>query len=294
MTDSKATQAGETSFGQILAAVDLGPLSPAILQWSGFLGSGFGSRIEVYHAYWFDYPPYITDSSAEALIKNSEAQRRAIVKELRSLAEQNLDSHLEWSVRVAEGYASTALLNRLEEETFDLLVVGSHGRSGISRLLLGSVAERLIRSAAVPILVARQSESKPIVKNILVPANFTPHSERGVEFAADLASKFGARLHIIHAVEEAGSPEEAFKYLCEWVPSASRRRCEIREVVREGNAAEQVVLAAREESVDLVVLGAERRPFLEFTTLGTTAERVVRHSPCSTLVLPVTPKDAEQ
>lgn len=278
------------SFERILSAVDLGPLSLDVLRWSGFFGRSFGSQIEVFHAYWLDYPRYITESSADSLLKNSEVQREAIGSELGVLAEKHLGSKVAWSVRIAEGHVTAELLARLEGAPVDLVAVGSHGRSGFARLMLGSVAETLIRSVAIPVLVARSSrEEKPelAVRDILVPVNFTPHSEKGVEIASELASRFGARLHIIHAVEGKGSREKAFRELCDWVPSSSRRQCEIKEVVREGNAAEQVVLAAREESVDLVVLGAEHRPFLEFTTLGTTAERVVRHSPCSTLVLPI-------
>ena len=297
MSYSAGSNGEHWSFERILSAVDLGPLSPDILSWSGLFGAAFSSRVEVFNVYWFDYPPYITESLAEGLLRDSEVQRRAIEKELSALAEKHLGSKTAWSVRTAEGHATTTLLAQLEGDPVDLLAIGSHGRSGIARLLLGSVAESLIRSVTIPVLVARSArESKPeaAVRDILVPVNFTSHSERGVEFAAHLASRFGARLHIIHALEGQGSRKEVLRQLCDWVPPSSRSQCEIKEVVREGNPAEQVVLAAREESVDLVVLGAERRPFLEFTTLGTTAERVVRHSPCSTLVLPVARETPEK
>jgi len=290
MSYSSGSKGKDWSFDRILGAVDLGPLSPDILRWSGLFGSAFGSRIEVFHVYWFDYPPYITESLAEDLLRDAEVQRRVIEKDLRALAEKYLDSKTVWSVGIAEGHTATTVLAQIEAKSVDLLVIGSHGRSGIDRLLMGSVAESLMRSAKIPVLVTRStkdSETKPTLKDILVPVNFTEHSERSIEFAAHLASKSGARLHVIHAVEEHDSPEVGLRQLCEWVPSSSREQCEVKEVIREGNAAEQVVLAARAESVDLVVLGAERRPFLELTTLGTTVERVVRHSPCSTLVLPL-------
>lgn len=290
MSHSDGSKMTTWEFQRILSAIDLGPLSTDVLRWTALLGTVFDSQIEVFHAYWFDYPPYITESSAEGILKNFEVQRRAVETELKTLAERHLGPKKGWSIKVAEGHATSAVQARLNEESADLLVIGSHGRSGIARLLLGSVAENLIGSVTVPILVARswrKHESEPAIRDILVPVNFTPHSERAVELATHLASKYRARLLIVHAVEELGSREEAVRHLCEWVPSSSREKCEVKEVVREGNAAEQVVLTAREEAVDLVVLSAEHRPFLELTALGTTAERVVRHSPCSTLVLPL-------
>jgi nucleotide-binding universal stress UspA family protein len=297
MSDSGGSETVDWSVDRILGAVDLGPISPDIIRWSGLFGSTFGSQIEVFHVYWFDYPPYITQSLAESLLSDSELRRKAIEEELSTLAKEYLPSKAKWSLGIAEGQTTTALLARLEAEPVDLVALGSHGRSGIARLMLGSVAESLIRSVTIPVLVIRSgsdTRSEPAVREIMVPVNFTSHSKRGVEIGAYLASKFGARLHIIHALEGQGFRKDTLRQLCDWVPSSSREQCEIKEVVREGNAAEQVVLAAREESVDLVVLGAEHRPFLEFTTLGTTAERVVRHCPCSTLVLPLPSRHGDE
>ena len=80
--------------------------------------------------------------------------------------------------------------------------------------------------------------------------------------------------------------EEVRQRLCDWVPQEVRGRCQISEVVGRGNPAEQIILMAREHSADLIVMGAQHRPFLEFTTLGTTTERVMRHSLASVLVIP--------
>jgi len=71
-----------------------------------------------------------------------------------------------------------------------------------------------------------------------------------------------------------------------WIPGGLQRMCEITEVVLEGDAAERIVERARTREADLVVLGAEHRRFLEFTTLGRTTERVMRYSPCTVLLVP--------
>jgi len=88
------------------------------------------------------------------------------------------------------------------------------------------------------------------------------------------------------AVEDAAGRGTAEEQLHAWLPSGLRRMCEISEVVLEGDAAERIVELARVQKADLVVLGAEHRRFLEFTTLGRTTERVMRYSPCTVLLVP--------
>jgi nucleotide-binding universal stress UspA family protein len=140
----------------------------------------------------------------------------------------------------------------------------------------------------VPALVARGADAAPdSVRRILCPVSLTDTGRRCLETSAALAAAFHATLDVLHAAEQPGeSSTEVHDRLCEWVPSEARRACEVTEIVRHGNAAEQIILHAREHPVDLIVLAAEHRPLLEMTTLGTTTERVMRHSPCSVLTLP--------
>ena len=73
--------------------------------------------------------------------------------------------------------------------------------------------------------------------------------------------------------------------LCQWIPAEIRDHCDLVEVVRHGNEAEQILLAAREKAVDLIVMEAGRRPILDVSILGTTAERVVRHADPAVLLI---------
>lgn len=76
------------------------------------------------------------------------------------------------------------------------------------------------------------------------------------------------------------------KQLCDWVPRDARGHCELLEVVRQGNVAEQILMAAHEHSVDIITLSAMHRRFLDFTVIGTTTERVMRHADTAVLVHP--------
>jgi nucleotide-binding universal stress UspA family protein len=74
--------------------------------------------------------------------------------------------------------------------------------------------------------------------------------------------------------------------LCQWVLEEVREHCDLVEVVHHGNAAEQILLTARDRGADLIILEAGHRPFLDFTILGTTAERVIRHADSAVLMVP--------
>jgi nucleotide-binding universal stress UspA family protein len=117
--------------------------------------------------------------------------------------------------------------------------------------------------------------------------NFDPEGRRSLQVAAGVAQVFRAQLTIVHAVDEPHLDAEAkHRELCQWVPEEIRKQCALVEAVRHGNPAEQILLSAREQSADLIVLGAARRPFLDLAILGTTAERILRHAESAVLVLP--------
>lgn len=103
---------------------------------------------------------------------------------------------------------------------------------------------------------------------------------RCVLAAGDLAGMLDADLHVVYVAAPGAPPERARS------PAAVWSRGRVHDVVLEGEAAEMIVTYARKAHVDLVIVAAEHRPFLEFSTLGRTTERVVRFSPCSVLVIP--------
>ncbi len=88
---------------------------------------------------------------------------------------------------------------------------------------------------------------------------------------------------VFHVVEPSG--RNPIPDLCSWVPREERTRCDIRELVRHGDASEEIVRLATEEPYDLVVLGAPRRRFFEGMVMGTTTLRTVRHAACPVLTV---------
>jgi len=289
-----------TSFSpkNILCPVDLSPVSDGILRWAGLFARTFEALLEVLHADWWEPPRYFTEAQIQRLSRQESEGGKVLKRELEVVAKSALGSFSDYKVTVSEGYPIEQILKRAKELTSDLIVMGSHGRTGMARLRMGSVAEDVVRASRCPVLIVKPSKEAgpaPAIQNILCPVNFTSLSQQNLEISSELANAFGARLWVVHATDhEEIKVEEVHQRICDWVPQEVRGRCEVSEVVRRGNPAEQIILMAREHSADLIVMGAQHRPFLEFTTLGTTTERVMRHSLTSVLVIPATKTDDEK
>lgn len=277
-----------SSIRTILCSVDMSPASRIVLGWAGLFGRVFDARVQVLHAVFLDAPRYFSQSQLDALSTQAQENRAALREELDELTRGIFPPGVPHDVVVAEGHPVPVILKHAAAEPPDLIVLGSHGRSGVARLLLGSVAENVVREATCLTLVVRGAEGvSPSIKRVLCPVNFTDLSRQCLEVSSEVAVGFKAKLDIVHAAEPKSRDLEAdYQRLCGWVSDETRQRCDLVETVREGGAAEQIVLLAREKAVDLIVLGARHNPFLEFTTLGTTTERVIRHSSCSVLLVP--------
>jgi nucleotide-binding universal stress UspA family protein len=275
---------------RILTPVDLSSASPVVLRWARLFAETYQARVEVMHADQLEYPPYFLPAQVQELNAEARRHRSVLDKILAEVARDNLGPNVQSEITILESHPVEAILKHAEEHHPDLIVMGSHGRSGIPRMRLGSVAENVMRQAAVPTLVVRAFADKPApqkISRVLCPVNFTEHGFRCLELSAEVAAAFGAELVVMHSVEQRYADlEQTREELCQWVPEAVRLNCYVTEAVRQGNPAEQILLAARERGVDLIVLGAQHRPFLEFTTLGTTTERVMRHADSAVLVLP--------
>ncbi|TVQ97284.1 MAG: universal stress protein [Deltaproteobacteria bacterium] len=205
------------------------------------------------------------------------------------------------------GKPSVTLVREAGERGAGLIVVGRTGESMMERLLLGSTAERLLRQAPQMVLVVRPG-GDPGFRRILAPVDFSDYSRDSLEVAARIARDENAELHVLHAYEYAGLAQiasatsiTATQSFQEELEEQSRRQLQtlIDEVdlkdltpqlhLRVGLAAQEIITFARDEQVDLVVMGSIGRTGLKRLFIGNTAERVIRSVPSS--VLTVKPSD---
>jgi len=193
--------------------------------------------------------------------------------------------------------APEAIVSYADEQDVDLIVAGTHGRRGLQRLLIGSVAEEVLRTASCPVLTVRGGEDVAAawaVRNILVPIDFSDASMEALRHAKELALTYGAQITLLHAVEEVIYPSaygvepadlpgpQVVNRVEESLAELARTEIGYEHVVveaRVGYAPSTILDYAESEAVDLVVIATHGRTGLERMLLGSVAERVVRRAP---------------
>ncbi len=193
--------------------------------------------------------------------------------------------------------AAYALVDWARDHEIDLIVSGTHGRTGLDRVLLGSFAEKIVRLAPCPVWVVRANETQLHPHRILHPTDFSPVSAQALEWAVYLAIGFAAELHIIHILHRpqfhTGEDEaldaiyetarhKAVEHLAKLGEAGS---VSIATSVHVGYPAKKIVEVANDQESDLIVCGTRGLTGLERDQLGSVAERVVRLAPCSVLTV---------
>jgi nucleotide-binding universal stress UspA family protein len=192
----------------------------------------------------------------------------------------------------------------------DLIVLGTHGRSGVNRFFLGSVAEKTLRTAPVPVLVvppratpAQATAGEPF-RNILCALDFSPDSDRALQYAASLARHSGGRLTLMHVVEPmpighdpvvgVGFNIEEFhiavtmsarRRLQDYAATASAASGGLDTVLAEGRSHREILLEAEGRGVDLIVVGVHGRNAVDRVVFGSTTEHLIRRGACPILTV---------
>jgi nucleotide-binding universal stress UspA family protein len=199
--------------------------------------------------------------------------------------------------RLARGLAVTeTLLETASELGCDLIVAGTHGRRGLRHLLLGSVAEELIRTSPIPVLTVREQADtdESDAGSILVTHDFSPRSEAAVAVAREWALTLGSKVTLLHVVEPVVYPEF---YAVDVMPEEILHRVEERSLeamrktaderlrdvphsvdVRTGPAVDVILDEADPSRHDVVIMGTRGLSGLQHLLLGSVAEGVVRRS----------------
>jgi nucleotide-binding universal stress UspA family protein len=270
-------------FKTILCPVDFGKLSAHALRHANLLAGCGNAKVIAIYANWFEAPAYFTAGRVEELQKQYREAFLEAEHSLKAFVDSTLgENAANVETRVVEAMPADGILVLVASTGADLIVMGTHGRSGLNRWMLGSVTERILRESPVPLLTVRAAPRGP-VRRILSPIDSTEASRNAFRLAAGLGACFHAEITAVY-VHESKSAQSA-PDLCNWIPAEERQRCNIRELVRHGDPAEEIVALASEEAFDLLVIGAPHRRFFEGMVLGTTTLRAVRHAPCPVLTV---------
>lgn len=192
--------------------------------------------------------------------------------------------------RVSPGPAAEALLEAVESEKATLVALTTHGRSGLDRWAFGSVAEKVVRSAPVPVLVFRSfGPAAPFEPaRLLVAVDASGLSREAIAPAARLARRTKGRLLLLHVQDEerAHVPEPELRAVYDL---ARQEAVEARPLLRTGDPATKILEAAAEEKADLIVMTTHGRSGVGRWVLGSVAEKVLRQADRPVLIIRVGP-----
>jgi len=214
-----------------------------------------------------------------------------------SIRETHLEALTVVQRQLASGPPPERIVEYAKGHDIDLMVMGTHGRRGVRRLMLGSVTEEVLRTAPCQVLTVRadeENESRTDVQQILAPVDFSDAAESAVRHAEEIAETYDANLHLLHVIEEAAytsaygvdpplTSHEEVMYRVE-KNLAKRVREEIGDgrvevAATVGYAPWTIVDYAKENDIDLIVIATHGRSGLNRILLGSVAERVLRRAP---------------
>jgi nucleotide-binding universal stress UspA family protein len=265
----------------ILCPVDFSDYSNGAFGYAVSLATHFGSRLFLQHT--VERAQYVFMAGVgPGVIPRPEAQfhssREAIRRMLMSCG---VDS-TRVTTLLNQGDVAGKILETIAKESIDLVVMGTHGRKGFNRLFLGSVTEGIVHHAMCPVLAVSRPENEtafsgpaPTLKTILLATDFSPHSDCAAAYAMKWACEWGARLIMLHAVNETSSSMRGIVHLLpeynprferqitatwrrirQWMPGQDLPNCKVTFDARCGDPKEEILRAADETGADLIVTGA--------------------------------------
>ena len=289
----------------ILVPMDFSRHSAAALDRAVDFAKAFGAKIHLLHSYAIPiqgatlYGFAASDSAWDGIRKVAESK-------LEESRHKIVSDGVEASSEVSPALPTEAILAAAAEIDADLIVMGTHGHTGLMHAFLGSVAERTIRLAPCSVLAVKAGEASisPMntIRKILVAVDFSEHADRALDTAVGFAKQFGAEFHLVHAF---GVPIPLVAPYEVAIPTALLEEARqaaasgldalVRKVAAKGiaatshlgeiPAASAIVDLAEDLGADLIVMGTRGRTGFKHVLLGSVAERTLRHAPCCVLTV---------
>lgn len=275
------------TFTKILCPIDFSPGAQRALAVAARMAGEAGAELVIAHSWHIPALAYSMEAPlvTHGVVDEATQMLAAAVAEARAAGAKYV------TTKLVNGLPWVEIIGMLESKAFDLCVVGTHGRTGLSRVLLGSVAEKVVRHAPCPVLAIRlDSDSKPF-HHVLVPTDFSESAVAALELATKLVEPTGAitLMHVIEApVAELGHDftVAATGALTRQIERSHRTSTiAITPRTRIGAAGGQTLAELdADPTIDLVVMGSHGRTGIKRALLGSVAEKMVRHARCPVLV----------
>ncbi len=290
---------------RIMCTTDFSECSRFTVPYGVALAREFGAMLYVCH---------VVDLPAVAVYGEAMGDGGLDRKSIRTQAEEGLgdlmrEYSIEWAPLVAEGRTAHEIEALAVEKEVDLVISATHGRSGLKRLVMGSVTERLMRRLHCPLLVVRSAAhgmqkvafEKVSFDKVLVGLDFSPDSDLAFEHGLSLSQQFQSELHLVHVIEPSVYRDllklqtdpaalnredlrvELKEKMNSMIPKEALNWCSPKISLLAGQPHEELAKYALVNDMDLVVLGFRGQGLMETVFVGSTTARAVRGAVCPVL-----------
>lgn len=296
-----------TDIRHVLCPVDRSDISRHALEVAAAVAQWHDARLRVMEVI---SAPELQPVGPVAVNGLSMEVRRGLLRELDRFAEPARVFGVPMHFEVDEGDVVAGIVDEAAELPADLIVIGTHGRSGFEHFALGSVAEKVVRRARCPVITVPPSDravphSGAPFKRIVCAVDFSEASLKGLEHAYALAQESDAQLIVTHVIdwpEDASLPEPLAKAIAatrhEWeeekrrqlkrlVPESADLWCRPEELLLVGAPAKELLRLATDRKADLIIMGVHGRGPLDLAVFGSTAHKVAREAPCPVMTVRV-------
>ena len=286
----------------ILCPIDFSDFSAAAYQYALSLAEYYKAKIVALHIVELWKYPFADYAAHEAdYAKFSRAMNEGGEVQLQRFVKEYSVGVLQPELVVRQGNAPRCILSVAQKENMEVIVMGTHGRRGFDRLVLGSTTDRVIRKAACPVLVVSDSSHNALgtgpdgrhrLSRILYCTDFSNNSERARSYAISLAAEYDAELVLLHVAESPSDVARAEEIVAEHtheldklVSETERKNLNLRSAVRFGKPYEEIVRYATGGQASLIIMTARGGDSVDRAVFGSTTYRVIQLGPCPVLAI---------
>lgn len=292
------------TFKNILVPIDFSDFSDKALEYALQLAESFQSNLTILHALVLFQDDVGEEEKLHEYEEWIKRREQKIYDQMKKNLQKAKGKGLKVKSVILRGVnAADAILEYLDNHPFDLVAMGTHGRTGLKHFLLGSISEKVVRLSPIPVLTIHRSLAKFKLNKILVPVDFSIPSKDAADKAIGFASLYEAVLEFIHVIEQdihpsfyasgidsifeidKGLQKRVIENLREFMADQLPPNIRTNYLVREGKAHREIVDYAKEHGIDLIVIATQGLTGLDYALLGSTTEKVVRWATCPVLTV---------
>jgi len=287
-------------FQKILCPVDFFKTSSRAFEYALKLAANYDAQVHALHVVAPVIPAgYGAPFSTEDMTLDLERESKRLLQQLKT---RSAKSRVPVTTQVLLGDVDLEILRAIEKQKADLVVMGTHGRRGFERLVMGSVTEKMIRHCPVPVLAIGPGKKAgavpPHIRRILLATDFSEGTADAVAYALSIAQECKAKLTLLHVVHDlaadvSGRYREPLlrgieNQLQKLVPEDALDWCELETRVDVGLPFRLIPKIVESGAFDLLVMNIHGKNMLDRALIGSTAERALRAAAeiCPVLLIP--------